>query len=466
MSLLTELFLFLTPAELNKIKRLKLRGKPKDLLELLAGNTTGQEVTKEEITARLKISDSFFDKLSSQLLAKCYSAIIPGEGYNLLSRLCVSAGLTKHFYKELQKQVKDARKLAPDEQGDFLRKCMTLILVNVPVMYKDGNVLQQLGDEYVASQPEDKKEYAQCYVNCKMLFYKTEKLFARSEIQEHAAEIEQEINANIKLPANADAILLFEYYWLRTYFYFAIENFAHCIEITLTALNGLSKFKSATNSINITRFKLRLAELYYFDSRFNESFELFDKIFNEVAAEQIPERGYYRTKVIQISLITGNIEMAGKLVKDDMAKVGYVNKDLIVIRDVISYLKYYLYSRDYDTAFEFLRLGFEKNPKGKMFQYEIELRNLETAYFYFTGDYVTALQMCERNIKFLRDHDLHIKNSDFPHYYVIIKAIYKLKTTGEPFNDKITAQYQRYKKGGYAQYGRLLQRMLDEPLIN
>jgi tetratricopeptide (TPR) repeat protein len=464
MSLLTELFLFLTPEELNKIRRLKVRGKPKELLELLTNNPVKEEVSKETITSTLQISDAFFDKLSSQLLAKCYNTIVPEEGYALLNRLCVSAGLTKHFYKELQKQVKDLHKLPADKQGEFLRKCMTLILVNVPVMYKDGNVLKQLGDEYIKCQPENKKDYATCYVNCKLLFFKTESYFAKSLINEHAQEIEKEIEGRIVLPANADEVLLFEYYWFITYFYFAIEAFDKCIDISNTAIEKLSKFKSADNDINLTRFNLRLAELYYFSSRFEDSYLLFNKIFNEVPAERIPERGYYRTKFIQIALITNNIERAGLLVKDDMAKVGYTNRDMIVIRDVLSYLKYYMYSGDYDTAFEFLRLGFEKNPKGKMFQYEIELRNIETAYFYLTGDYVTALQMCERNIKFLRDHNLNIKNSDFPHYYLIIKAIYKLKTTGEEFSEKIQQQFERYKKGGYAQYGMLLRRMLQQPL--
>jgi hypothetical protein len=134
---------------------------------------------------------------------------------------------------------------------------------------------------------------------------------------------------------------------------------------------------------------------------------------------------------------------------------------LMVPRDIFSFIKYFLFNGQYEEAFKFIQLGFEKNPKGKYFQYEIELRNLQTAYFFLSGKQEVAVQGCARHIKYLRFHGYGQNKSDYPYFYVLTRAIFDKKTGGGDLTAKEKQMLERYQRGSYAIYGRLLLKMLD-----
>jgi hypothetical protein len=130
-------------------------------------------------------------------------------------------------------------------------------------------------------------------------------------------------------------------------------------------------------------------------------------------------------------------------------------------RDIISVAKYFLFEGNYALAHEFILLGFEKNPKGKYFQYEVELRNLQTACFYLEGQQDVALSMCRKHVRFLTAHGYGVDTSNFPFYYLLIKSFAKSQKLNKSLSPQDLQMLDRYQKGSYAIYGKLLLKMRE-----
>jgi hypothetical protein len=464
MSLLPKFIIHLTAEERGFFMRIPLRGKPKELLDLLLRHPTDSVPDTEDLRQQLKISNSFFDKISSELLAKSYEKIAPNGGTELLGVLSIRSGLNIHFYKELQKQTK-AIKLEPVvKQAAFYKEVIRLILTNLSIVAIDAKVLEELGVSYVKCFKGEDKKKAECYINCKLIFNKTNFYFAKGEVIEHEEELEKEIAKKVVLPKNYDAELLYEYYWLRLYLKFAVEKYDYSMDLAKQTIQLLGKYTDEDTARNLLRIKLKIGELHYFKSEFNEAFHAFEEIFSTHPISKIPENGYYRTKFFQVALITNQLSIAEDLMKYDLKKPGYNLQENYAMRDVITFIKFHLFKGNFDTAHELILLGYEKNPKAKLMQYEIELRNLEVSYFFLTGEPALAVNLCNRNVKFLRSRGIHIKNSDYPFFYLLVKAIFDNKSSGKPLTSKLKTAFERYNRGSFGVYGKLLHLMMQRKI--
>lgn len=461
MSLLPKFVSHLSNAERQKLKLLPLRGKPGELMALMLKHPADSIADTETLRIQLGISNSFFDKICSELLIKCYETIAPNGGTQLLRELSSRPGLITHFYKELQKQLKQQKNQPVSEQADFYKDCIQIILTNLSIVNIDEAVLAEVGEAYVKCFKGDEKKWAICYVNCKLIYSKINKLFAKGIVVDFETEIEKEIEEKTAMPKNYDAELIYECNWLRLYLKFAVEKYDYSIDIAKQTLQLLGKYNDKQTAVNTLRLKLKIGEIYYFLSRFEDSFAALNEIFSTVPIREIPENGYYRTKFFQVALITGQLTTATEMMRIDLQKPGYSLKANYAIRDIISFIKYYLIVGEYNTAHELILLGYEKNPKAKLIQYEIELRNLEVAYFYLTSQFDMAITLCNRNIKFLRTRDTTIKNSNYPFFYLLTKAIYEQRLHGKSFSKRLRIAYDRYNRGSFGVYGKLLQLMIS-----
>ena len=69
--------------------------------------------------------------------------------------------------------------------------------------------------------------------------------------------------------------------------------------------------------------------------------------------------------------------------------------------------------------------------------------------------------MCNKHIKYLRSHKYGIRQSDFPYFYVLTKAIYDKTERNKNLTAREEMMLQRYQQGSYAVYGKLLLKMLN-----
>lgn len=459
MNLLFDFLKHLQEREKQKLKSLLLKGRSAQVWAMLNQQAEQQFFDREKIEKELEISSAHFDKITSQLLSKCYEHLFGENSLELLGFLSERASFVKHFYQEMKRQMSYAEaNFSKKKLADFYKANVNFIHFNMPIIHKDEEVLKKLAAKYLAIE---KNRTSKLLIACKLMYVQIDKLFAAALIRANAEEQKKKIDALGALPDNADEELAFAFYWLRIYFNHAIEDFEQALAVTEEALTLIKKYKSELNKVQVLRIELKHAELLYYLNRFEESFQTFEQWMKMPQAQKLPDYPYYATKYFQVCLVTGHLAEARKILAAKETMPIQQLKAVLLPRDLISYAKYYLFSGDYGEAFEFIQLGFEKNPKGKYFQYEVELRNMQTACFYLSGQKKLAVQMCNKHIKYLRSHNYGVKQSDFPYFYVLTKAMYEKKQRGKKLSKKDEAMLQRYQKGSYAVYGKLLLKMLE-----
>ncbi len=245
MNLLFDFLKNLHDTERAKLIDLRVRGVIEEVWEALNQQVKRGTFNKEKILADLDISASHFDKVTSELLTRCYKELYPEGGYTLLNFLCMRVAFLKHFYAELNRQMKTAEKNLPkEERTAFYKSCLTLIHINIPIAYRDEEVMKKVGDKYISQFTGPEKKQVQLLVECKLLLARIDTLFAAARIIEEQESIKKRIDKLGPLPANANEQLVFEYYWIKLYFQHAIEKFAASYEITQEAIKALKKFKS------------------------------------------------------------------------------------------------------------------------------------------------------------------------------------------------------------------------------
>lgn len=453
MNLLYEFLKNLPAADLEKLENVAERGVAAQLWTLLLQWENKTTFDRDFLLQKLNISPSHFDKVSSLLLSKSYTVLFGKNDMALLEYLSKRPPFVKHYYHELKKQIKRAEKnFSRKELLQFYLTNVSYIQLNMSIISIDERLMLELADRYLSLE---KNKNARLLMQTKLLYVKIAKLFAASKIQDNQMTLQKEVDV-IFLPKDADEELVFSHYWLKIYFYHASENFSACEQVLKKAIRQLGAFKTEKSKIRTYQMKLKLAEILYFMSNFHGSFSHYAKLVVSPYADKIPDYSYHITKYLQICLIVAEWNEAERLVKEQILSDTALSKEALQPRDVISLAKFYLFKSEYATAFEFILLGFEKNPKGKYFQYEIELRNLQTACFYLDGQRDLALKMCNTHIRFLAAHGYTTDKSNFPHYYLLIKAIHKHKRARQPMAEQDQAMLDRYQKGSYAVYGKLL----------
>lgn len=442
----------------ERLKKLAPRGTVGEVWAVINRQAAKGEFDKKEILDQTGISSSHLDKITSELLAKCYILLFGENILELLDFLSSRVALIKLFYNEMNRKLKSFTRTEDNqEQARFIRECFRMIHTNMPMIYRDHNASRKLAKLYISLFKGSSKQEAEFYMQCMLLLERLETIFAAGDIKEQADSIKKEFEAIGTPSLDFSEDVLFEYYWGQIYFHYALEDYPETFNITQTALKVLSNRKDS-DKVHLLRLELKANELLYYTSRFDEAFDKYHLTVYSPVIKRMPDRLYHETKYIQLCLITDHLDEAGKILATNLGTMLNRVEELIMPRDIVTYVKYCMFRNDYETAFKFIQIGFEKNPKGKYFQYEIELRNLQTAYFFLTGQEDIAMEMCRKHIKFLRNHGYTSTNNDFPYFYILVKAIFdeKLKHT---FSARHQKMFEHYQKGSYAVYGKLLTKM-------
>lgn len=447
---LTEFLKYLQPEDRKYLSSaINIRGKQGEVWKYALKVAASEKHGKEKGLERLQLTQSHFDKICSELLRKCYTVLVPEGGITLVKLLSSNVSWVKHFYNEIAHQMTHLDSLSKAEAQTFLRQCI-LMHWNMSMMYRNDRAFKKMGQKYLSLSSKSSKKADELFIAYRELYTEIDHLFAEGKLESKEAEINKKLQKLSPDFKTANEETVYEYYWTLIYLKHAAYRYNEVLAAIDEALQKLNKPKEEC----ATQLHLKRAETLYYVGRFEESYNEFKAILktNEEVYENI---GYFYTKYLQISLITGHFETA-KWILDYKKKVrGEQFRELIIPRDIISFAKYYLLTDEYETAADFIQLGFIKNPKARYLQYEIELRMLETACFYLSGEKYHAIRMCDKHIKYLRSHGFTIKESFYPVFYVIIKAFFD---KGE-LNPQQQEMLNDYLSGSRAVYGRILQKI-------
>lgn len=454
------LFVFLKNVkdpERSKLNAISPRGTVGEVWHLINEQSSQPELDKQAILQHTGITLAHLDKITSELLARCYETIFGDNEIALLDYLSSRVSMNRLFYAALPRYLKIISETQDTAQNiAFIKKCMDMIHGNMPLVYREEKTLKDLAKKYIALHTGEAQKNAAYFVSCRLMMYDVERLFASLEFQDRKEEVRKQIEQLEKPEGRYALTSVLEYYKLRIYFYQAAYEHEDGFAFAQEAQKFVHSIADEANKQEILRIDLKANEFMYFTSRFEQAFECYHSLMTSPDAALIPEFFYHQTKYLQLAMITGHMDIVGSIFQRLFADYGTRTAELMLVRDVITYVKYCLLNGDYDRAFEFIQLGFEKNFKSTYFQYELELRNLQVAYFYLAGQQDVALENGRKHVKFLRNNGYTAANSTYPGYYTLIKAFFDRKN---PLPARLQKIYDTYQKGSYAIYGMLLARM-------
>lgn len=457
------LFVFLKNVkepERSKLASISPRGTMGEVWLRMNEQTSQTEFDKQQILKDTGITLAHLDKITSELLARCYHAIFGDDEVALLNYLSSRVSMNRLFYAALPRYLKIKAETADTAANiAFVKECLDMIQSNMPLAYREEKTVKELSTRYVNLHTGDAKKSAAFFIECRLLLHKMERLFAALELTDRKDEIRKDIEALEKPEHKYDSTAVIEYYKLWLYFYQAAYEHEEGLTFALKARDFVQPFADEKNAREILRIDLKINEFMYFTSRFGEAYQRYHLFVTTTDPVLMPDFYYHQTKYLQLAMITGHMDVAGAVFAKLFADYGARTAELMLVRDAVTYVKYCLLSRNYERAFQFIQLGFEKNFKATYFQYELELRNLQTAYFYLTGQQDIALETCRKHIKFLRNNGYTTTNSEYPRYFTLIKAIFD--RAGRPLRAQHQKTYERFQKGSFAIYGLLLTRMME-----
>src|SRR5436853_543245 len=127
MSLLSELVQSLFPEELASVRRLKLEGKQKAVLDLTIEKCNNMPSPEEE-AGQIGITTNHLYSIQSILLQRCYTVLVPDGGAYLLIFL-QTRGLGLHCKKEILAQEKELyeKKSAPLKLERFYLQTLNVL---------------------------------------------------------------------------------------------------------------------------------------------------------------------------------------------------------------------------------------------------------------------------------------------------------------------------------------------------
>jgi len=447
MSLLADFILAINENWVTMLHPTSLRGKEKEVMDLFLQQRKNGQVDKTAVQQQLGLSNSHFDKICSILLDKCYERIAPNGDLSLLAMLGSKVpALERHFFKEAAKQVEVHK-----TDGEYLCCVLELMQNNLPIANQDFKFIRLVSKYIHQSALHNQIESLKVYTSAKELYLRIAVDFSARKIEENKHIHETTLMALELHFDNIQPLAQAELLRTRVYYHFACMQMEACIKPALLALNIYRHGKFVFAEENYQRMQLRLAEVYYLQSNFREALTTFREAFK--LEKTVPDRGYYNTKYIQLCLIEGEKYEARSRFEEQIKNLA--SKQLYSIRDIISGIKVYLFTGELDKVYEYLLLGFAVQTKTRYTQYEIELRNLEVAYFYLNNNLAVAYQLCERNVKYLHKNGFNIKKSRYPEFFLLTKSfIRKNKLT-----PRRISMLQDWQTEGYALYGRLLKLM-------
>ncbi len=460
MSLVSDLINVLTYEEVKVLGNLNTNRQETALLHLLISHRHKPEPTNECLTQKLLTTSANCDKLKAILLRKVYHELVPDGGLKLLEFLARKKLVNHLFYRELLRAEKEAEKtLSKDELKTFYKQVFFLL---TGVTYQDYNAkaARKFADKTIAlsSNADDK-----VFVEAKLLWTEVNGAgisasIGKPAVRKHLVEKIKAFEAFALGVNSPEAHYQINYLWL--WFCVLTDAYADALmrcENNIHLLRSHNGIFPANYHLN-TEFKY--AEMLYFNNRFEEAFRQYKALFYEKYPERLNSEIYHIAKFVQVCVVVEKFDDAlhALVHYSSQAKPAMNASNVIAI---LHFAKVYLAMGELEQGFNHVLKARSIINKNVYVQYEIELRNLENAYFYLHGDRKFAVALARKNLKFLNSRQLTSNITDYSYFYHLIIAFFNLQEKGKSLTAEQIKMLDRYSQASYAQYGYLLKKMLD-----
>jgi hypothetical protein len=402
LSQLQALLQTLSERELAELNGLRLIGKEKIVFDFTRKHLTGPFPEIPAVVASLNISDAHYYKINSVLLRKCYVALVPPQGTDLLKYLKKKNLFNLLRHEILFQDKKSAALKSGKELVDFYQACFHY-LIDLPYKYYDKKLVALFGKKYLAAKGK--------YSESDELYIKFHTLFA--DINRIAARKNPRKSINITLAAllkHEEELSKGKHYLATYYLYRCIcsyysyyDNQPEKVLEYLRKAMTLKDHIAAFFPIDISLFlQLLYADALFTNNKIAEAEEIYNKAFDKGIDENMYGYYYHCEQYILVSTIRQKYDQAKKMLDQVFLPCIDNRLDIYATRGAMCYVKYYLSNNDLKNALSYLNTAKVINEKTFYLPFDVQLRVLENIYFFLKKDYDFSYQLANRNIKFLK----------------------------------------------------------------
>ena len=305
----------LKTSELNKLRKIRLIGKEKRVFEYILSFRLKELPSVDIICNDIGITSTHFYKISSVVLDKFYSELVPERGHELLYFLN-RRDLYNHFTHEMLMQEKELKKnnSPKDKLEEFYLNSFKL-LQRVSAKNLDEDLILAFGDKYLKSK-KDLHEHDKYFVRNSFLATTLFLLKVTKKDIDTSLAIIKELEANEKILAKTKNIQAkFQLNRAMAIYY------NHCVSepqkvITYLAdnLEIIKANKTSFTEEDLAVNECWIAEMLYMDSKFEEAYESYTQIFKKYE-ESLANDFYHHAK--------HRLVLQGRSLSDASYVIGY-----------------------------------------------------------------------------------------------------------------------------------------------
>ncbi|MCC6837841.1 MAG: hypothetical protein IT234_04800 [Bacteroidia bacterium] len=423
MSQLHALIQTLNEPELTSLRSQRLIGKEKEVFDYVIKNKDSELPETGKVQQSLKLTESHYYKINSVLLRKCYQLLVPEDGIDLLLFL-----RSKNLFTLLRHEILSQEKKNGDKNNTtFYLKCFHLC-IDFPYKYYDEKMTAQFGEKYLRSK-KDCTLSDKLYVKYHLMFSAVNRTAARKnpikalgfgikDLFKHEKELEK---------SNHHLAKYYLYRSICSYYSYYEKNNDMIIAYLKKAI-ALKDHIAYFFSVNIEQFlQLQYADALLNNNEVDQAEKIYASAFKQGVEPSMYGYYYHCEQYILVLIIQGEFVKAEELLKKIFEPCIQNKIDIYATRGAMSYVKLYLSSGDYKSALKYLNIGKVINEKTFYLPFDVQLRVLENVYFFMKKDYDFALQLANRNIKFIRSQEQNPVLEDYVKIWrMIITLINKI----------------------------------------
>ncbi len=459
MALLHDLLLHLGAEQLNELQALTLTPTEREVFSFVAAQKRAVFPTALALQ-KLKLTQTHFEKVCSVVLKKIVLHLGGAEPMGQLNFIRSIGGAPRRLIRQ-QMKLALKQSLTGSRKYELLQYCFNVV-AHFPVTELDPREVA-FYEKKLLEAPEAKGNIeAEISIKVDSLYARMNAAGGTMQIADpgvqqafdlQVEQLMQQALASGNPRAEMRARMLAGYYYQlanRLTDFFAQQQ--QVLRLTTTTQGVFTA--DETYRARLT-FAMALAAVDRFEESYNAFLPFLQDCHYNLARLNLAEQ----SRFFKVALTTGHFDTAELLLRQTFAFA--LEKTILSHRVMASlqYIGYYLHTGALVDAAKFIERARAEIHKGKLLQYEIQLRYFENALLFLKGDLEDAFIQAEKNLKFLRAKQLHKIDEEYTYFFIAIKALYNWVVTGKKFNDKQQKAYNLYRHASWAHLGGLLDKM-------
>lgn len=456
MSMLFDFLMTLREEELKQVQQLRATEKERGVLFKTLEYVEQKKNDDSALQKELGFSKSYFDKVNSVLLDKCYNTLTDGSDNKVLYMLWEKSqkSLLIHEIKLREKKLlKGSRK----KLAEFY-KLVFGICIRLPVLNGKIIMAEHYGKKYLsalgkASQEQQYEIWLQ-YLFSTIFYYSS-----NGKAAEFGPWTVQEINKwEKKLGGKKYAVCNFFYHLCRaSYYEFYTSDFPNLLSSLQSCLCEYRHGAERVGENYKIYVETKLANAYCHGSHFADALKIYREAFAKYKTQLLRNR-YHPLMFSVIAIINGELKEAENMMQAElMPLIEKTPEDPFCFDVERNYAVLYMYKGDMKKAGQFIQRGQRWDKTRFNFLGDVLQRVVHNIYYLLNGDTDTASSLLRKNIRFLNAKPQDGITTEYRKPFEVIADIIKLKKGKKP-SKNFEAGLEELQKGIMKLYGGLLKK--------